>query len=64
MPLPATNELVKEFIARTLVVSAMSYFLLQKQVGGESLSSHIMVGANGAVGSMLSQHYLEGQLMQ
>jgi hypothetical protein len=60
MPIP--GELIKPFIARTIVIGVLSYFLLEGRMGRvtpNSMMEHAMVGAVGAGGSLISQGYLE-----
>lgn len=59
MPLPEMSVLIKQILARTLVIGGLSYFLLDGEVVPGSLMEHAKVGLVGAAGSELSQCYVE-----
>jgi len=59
VPMNATNQL----IGRTLVIGALSYFMLSGSIVYPTLTSNMIVGATGAVGSIISEGYLEGSGM-
>lgn len=58
--MPLSNNAMKEVLGRTLVISGLSYFLLSGSIVYPTLTSNIVVGATGAIGSMISEGYLEG----
>lgn len=56
--MPLSNNVLKQMVSRTLVITGLSYFLLDGMIAA-GLTSHIMVGGVGAAGSVISEGYLE-----
>jgi hypothetical protein len=59
MAIPDMNTLIKQLVARSLVIGGLSYFLLDNHVVPGTLMEHLQVGAVGAGGSIISQCYVE-----
>lgn len=58
--MPLSSNATGQLIGRTLVTGALSYFFLSGSIVYPTLTSNIIVGATGAIGSMISEGYLEG----
>lgn len=58
--MPLSSNATNQLIGRTLVTGAISYFLLSGSIVYPTLTSNLIVGATGAIGSMVSEGYLEG----
>ncbi len=59
MAIPDTSTLIKQLLARTLVIGAMSYFFLDGNVSPNNVMEHMKVGLVGASGSVISICYVE-----
>ncbi len=63
--MPLSSNATNQLIGRTLVSGALSYFLLSGSIVYPTLTSNLIVGVTSAVGSMISEGYLEnaGQML-
>lgn len=56
--MPLSNNVLKQMVSRSMVIAALSYFLLDGMVI-PGMMSHLTVGVVGAGGSVISEGYLE-----
>lgn len=59
MAFPDSNTLLKQLLARSLVIGGLSYFVLDGHVVPGTIMEHLQVGLTGASGSIISQCYVE-----
>lgn len=57
------DNVIKIFIARSVVIGGLSYLLLGGKYVGADLWDCAVVGATGAAGSIVSQCYVENSPM-